>query len=170
MTATAIHEDRPQTNADASGAKGPDMSRTFESIADGHDYVIQDVDGQLPAQLRGTLYRNGPSRNEIAGTPFAHLFDGDGMLSQFVFADGQVHYRNRFVVTNHYLGEHSATRATLPRIRVPARGRADRQRISHAHRIQPRKHQRRPARRQPAGALGGRPSLACGPRHACHDR
>jgi all-trans-8'-apo-beta-carotenal 15,15'-oxygenase len=85
------------------------MSRVFETIPDGHDYTVEEIDGNIPAELRGTLYRNGPSRNEIAGTPFAHLFDGDGMLSQFTIADGQIHYRNRFVATNHYLGEHSAT-------------------------------------------------------------
>jgi all-trans-8'-apo-beta-carotenal 15,15'-oxygenase len=87
----------------------PKMNRVFEAIADGHDYTIEDIAGRIPDQLRGTLYRNGPSRNEIAGSPFAHLFDGDGMLSQFTFADGEVRYRNRFIATNHYLGERSAT-------------------------------------------------------------
>ena len=86
----------------------PDMGRVFETIADGHDYMVERVDGRLPSELRGTLYRNGPSRNEIDGNPFAHLFDGDGMLSQFVFTDGHVRYRNRFVRTTHYLGEQSA--------------------------------------------------------------
>jgi len=90
-------------------AEVPEMNRVFEAIADGHDYAIDRVDGILPRELRGTLYRNGPSRNEIGGSPFAHLFDGDGMLSQFTFADGGVRYRNRFVRTNHYRGERSAT-------------------------------------------------------------
>ena len=89
--------------------QAPDMSRVFETIADGYDYAVTEVEGRIPAELRGTLYRNGPSRNEITGTPFAHLFDGDGMLSQFVFSGDGVHYRNRFVRTNHYLGERSAS-------------------------------------------------------------
>jgi all-trans-8'-apo-beta-carotenal 15,15'-oxygenase len=88
--------------------RGPDMRRAFEPIADGHDYAIDQVEGTLPAALRGTLYRNGPGRTEIAGQPFAHLFDGDGMLSQFIFADGRLRYRNRFVRTTHYLNESSA--------------------------------------------------------------
>ena len=94
----------PKTNR----PDGPEMSRVFETIADGHDYTVERVDGSLPSELRGTLYRNGPSRNEIDGIPFAHLFDGDGMLSQFVFSDGHLRYRNRFVRTTHYLGEQSA--------------------------------------------------------------
>lgn len=93
-----------------SSSQSPDMSRVFETIADGYDYAIEDLDGSLPEQLRGTLYRNGPSRNEIAGSPFAHLFDGDGMLSQFTFTGEGVRYRNRFVATNHYRDERSATK------------------------------------------------------------
>ena len=94
---------------------GPNMSRSFESIPDGHDYVVEQIEGALPTELRGTLYRNGPGRNEIDGHPFGHLFDGDGMLSQFIFADGALRYRNRFVQTNHYLGERSAAE---PRFRT----------------------------------------------------
>jgi len=107
QTDRAAQTDQAQNTA-AGGPRGPDMSRVFETIADGHDYAVEDLDGSIPVELRGTLYRNGPSRNEIAGTPFAHLFDGDGMLSQFTISCGRVHYRNRFVRTNHYLGERSA--------------------------------------------------------------
>jgi all-trans-8'-apo-beta-carotenal 15,15'-oxygenase len=91
------------------------MSRVFESIADGHDYAIEEIEGTLPSQLRGTLYRNGPGRNEIDGNPFGHLFDGDGMLSQFIFDGDGIHYRNRFVQTTHYLGE---TSTASPRFRT----------------------------------------------------
>jgi all-trans-8'-apo-beta-carotenal 15,15'-oxygenase len=91
------------------------MSRVFEAIEDGHDYRIEQIEGRLPAELRGTLYRNGPGRNEIDGHPFGHLFDGDGMLSQFTFDGTGIRYRNRFVETNHYLGEKSAA---SPRFRT----------------------------------------------------
>lgn len=93
----------------------PEMRRVFATIADGHDYRVEKIEGRLPARLRGTLYRNGPGRNEIDGHPFGHLFDGDGMLSQFTFDGDGVRYRNRFVQTNHYLGEKSAA---APRFRT----------------------------------------------------
>ena len=86
------------------------------------------VDGTLPAELRGTLYRNGPRRNEIDGNPFAHLFDGDGMLSQFTFANSEVRYRNRFVATNHYLGER-APQSGAPQLRRAACRRRTGQRL-----------------------------------------
>ena len=91
----------------------PDVHRIFETLPDEHDYVIDELEGQVPAALVGTLYRNGPGKNDIDGKPFAHLFDGDGMLSQFTFRDGRVSYRNRFVRTNHFLAERDAHRPPM---------------------------------------------------------
>ncbi|OBI80587.1 carotenoid oxygenase family protein [Mycobacterium asiaticum] len=71
-----------------------------------HDYPVDDIDGCIPADLEGTLYRNGPGRwQDHSGRPLHHLFDGDGMLSAFSVADGSVHYRNKYVRTRHYLGK-----------------------------------------------------------------
>jgi all-trans-8'-apo-beta-carotenal 15,15'-oxygenase len=85
-----------------------DWHRIFDSLTEEHDYVVDEVEGVLPAQLTGTLYRNGPGINEVGGKPFAHLFDGHGMLSQFVIDDGRIHYRNRFVRTHKYGMEKNA--------------------------------------------------------------
>jgi all-trans-8'-apo-beta-carotenal 15,15'-oxygenase len=92
----------------SSPAATADWHRIFLSLPDEHDYDVREVVGRLPEGLVGTLYRNGPAKNEVGGKPYAHLFDGDGMLSQFTFADGRVHYRNRFVRTTHYLAERAA--------------------------------------------------------------
>jgi all-trans-8'-apo-beta-carotenal 15,15'-oxygenase len=95
----------PQTTA-----IGHDWHRIFDSLAEEHDYAVDDIEGQLPSQLVGTLYRNGPGINEVGGKPFAHLFDGHGMISQFVLDGGGVHYRNRFVRTHKYKVEKDADR------------------------------------------------------------
>src|SRR5687767_14382247 len=68
----------------------PDWHRIFETLPDEHDYAVDEVEGAVPRELQGTLYRNGPSRNEIGGKPYAHLFDGDGMLSQFKLSGGRI--------------------------------------------------------------------------------
>ncbi len=81
-----------------------DPYRIFDSLLAEHDYVIDQVEGRLPEGLRGTLYRNGPGRFEAGGQPFGHIFDGDGMLSMFAIDGERVHFRNRYVATNHYLG------------------------------------------------------------------
>lgn len=70
-----------------------------------YDYDVTDIDGRIPPELAGTLYRNGPGRwQDHSGRPLHHLFDGDGMISAFTIADGAVHYRNRYVRTKHYQG------------------------------------------------------------------
>ena len=93
-------------------AKPAGPHRIYEALEDEHDYLVEEFEGQLPRELRGTLYRNGPGRWGAAGQPLGQLFDGDGMLSMFVLQAGGVRYRNRYVRTTHYLG--SATSNGVP--------------------------------------------------------
>ena len=80
----------------------------LENLDVEHDYVIDDIEGQVPADLTGTFFRNGPGRQRIGGKPYGHWFDGDGMLCAFTFADGRVHFRNRYVRTPKYVEETAA--------------------------------------------------------------
>jgi all-trans-8'-apo-beta-carotenal 15,15'-oxygenase len=77
----------------------------FRTLAEEHDYRIDEIDGQVPAGLRGTLYRNGSGRNDLGGRWFPHWFDGDGMISAIRFDDSGIHYRNRYVATENYRDE-----------------------------------------------------------------
>jgi len=67
------------------------------------------VTGELPRELNGTLYRNGP--NPQFDSPGAHWFVGDGMLHAFHLENGDASYRNRWVRTPKFLAEHDAGRA-----------------------------------------------------------
>jgi carotenoid cleavage dioxygenase-like enzyme len=62
------------------------------------------VEGEIPADLCGTLYRNGPSQRFSPRGDY-HLFAGDGMVHSFEIANGKVDYRNRWVRTNKWLLE-----------------------------------------------------------------
>ena len=106
-----LQADPPKT------AATQDWHRIFDSLTEEHDYVVDEIEGALPAQLTGTLYRNGPGNNEVGGKPFAHLFDGHGMLSQFAIDGGRVHYRNRFVRTHKYEIEKNADEPAGARLR-----------------------------------------------------
>ena len=88
----------------ADGAAYP-WSAGFRTLAEEHDYRIDDIDGQVPTGLRGTLYRNGSGRNDLGGQWFPHWFDGDGMISAIRFDDRGIHYRNRYVATDNYRDE-----------------------------------------------------------------
>jgi carotenoid cleavage dioxygenase-like enzyme len=67
------------------------------------------ITGELPRELNGTLYRNGP--NPQFSSPGAHWFVGDGMLHAFHLENGGASYRNRWVRTPKWLAEHDAGRA-----------------------------------------------------------
>jgi len=90
-----------------------DWHRIFDALPEEHDYVVDEIEGRLPEALVGTLYRNGPGKNEVGGKPYAHLFDGDAMLSQFVFDGRTVRYRNKYVQTTHYLAERAADKPLM---------------------------------------------------------
>jgi carotenoid cleavage dioxygenase-like enzyme len=66
-----------------------------------------EVEGELPADLRGIHLRNteNPVHESIG---LYHPFDGDAMLHQIEFADGRASYRNRFVRTDGFLAEQAA--------------------------------------------------------------
>ena len=60
-----------------------------------HDLAVV---GEIPRELRGAYYRNGPNP-QYAPRGSYHWFDGDGMIHGFFFEDGRCSYRNRWVRT-----------------------------------------------------------------------
>ena len=85
-----------------------DWRQGYESQPQEFEYIIDDIEGEIPVDLSGTLYRNGPGLLEIQGTPLQHPFDGDGMICAFTFKNGHCFFRNRFVKTKEYLAEQKA--------------------------------------------------------------
>ncbi|MGY3444452.1 MULTISPECIES: carotenoid oxygenase family protein [unclassified Bradyrhizobium] len=73
------------------------------------DAPFPKISGELPRELNGTLYRNGP--NPQFDVPGAHWFVGDGMLHAFHLENGRASYRNRWVRTAKWQAEHDAGRA-----------------------------------------------------------
>ncbi len=80
----------------------------YRSLYNEFDYWIDDVEGEIPPALAGTLFRNGPGLMDIGGTPIQHPFDGDGMICAIAFKDGKAHFRNRYVRTEGYCAEQAA--------------------------------------------------------------
>lgn len=64
-----------------------------------------EVEGSVPSDLRGTLYRNGPGRFQRGGVPYAHFLDGDGFVSAWELKDGRCRYRGDFVRTEEFKAE-----------------------------------------------------------------
>jgi all-trans-8'-apo-beta-carotenal 15,15'-oxygenase len=82
----------------------------YRSQPEEYAYWIDDIVGEIPAELEGTLFRNGPGLLDIHGYDVHHPFDGDGMISSIAIKGGRAFYRNRFVRTEGYVSEQAAKR------------------------------------------------------------
>ena len=63
------------------------------------------ITGEMPRDLCGTLYRNGPNPQFAPRGPY-HWFAGDGMIHAFHIENGNVSYKNRWVRTPKWEIEH----------------------------------------------------------------
>ncbi len=97
MTNTISQTDRPYNIEE--------WKQGYDSQPNEYEYEITDIEGNIPADLLGTLFRNGPGLLDIGGSAIHHPFDGDGMISAFSFKNGKAYYRNRFVKTEAYVKE-----------------------------------------------------------------
>ncbi len=69
---------------------------------------LKVIRGEVPPNLSGIFYRNGPGRLERNNEWVHHPFDGDGMIVSFKFQQGNVLITNRFVRTAAWVEEEKA--------------------------------------------------------------
>ena len=69
-----------------------------------------EIEGELPRELNGSLYRIGPNPH-FKPLGSYHWFDGDGMVHAFILRDGRAAYRNRYVRTDGLKAEMKQGRA-----------------------------------------------------------
>jgi carotenoid cleavage dioxygenase len=83
-------------------------------------YELTDVEGEIPREIHGTLYRNGPSQRILPkeGYEALHLFDGDGLVHAFRFDEGRVHYSGKFVRNRSFEIEEREGRFCMPSVGV----------------------------------------------------
>ena len=77
----------------------------FRMEGDALDLIVE---GEIPRELRGALYRNGPNQRFSPRGGIYHPFGGDGMIHAFFFENGRVDYRNRWVRTERFRREDAA--------------------------------------------------------------
>ena len=85
-----------------------EWQKGYESLKTEYNYWIDEIEGQIPQALNGTLFRNGPGLLDINGQPIHHPFDGDGMISAIALQDGRAYFHNRFIRTAAYVEEQQA--------------------------------------------------------------
>ena len=94
---------------DGSQPINPYLVGNFAPVRSEDDFQLE-VEGELPAELAGAFYRNGPNP-QFAPRDDYHWFSGDGMVHGFFVENGKVRYRNRYVRTPKWRTEHEAGRA-----------------------------------------------------------
>lgn len=75
---------------------------------------LRVVQGKVPGQLRGTLYRNGPNPMFPPLGEFHHWFLGEGMVHAISLKDGNVTYANRWVATDQFNDQKAAGKRLAP--------------------------------------------------------
>lgn len=85
------------------------------------DEIVADeleIIGELPEDLYGAYYRNGPNP-VFKPTNAYHPFDGDGMLHAVYFKEGKASYRNSYIHTKALLRERAKGHAIWPGVMGP---------------------------------------------------
>src|SRR5947207_10333396 len=95
---------------DGNARINPYLAGNFAPIRSEDDFDLT-VLGEIPADLRGALFRTGPNPQFEPRDPNHHWFAGDGMIHGFYLADGKASYRNRYVRTPKWELENAAGRA-----------------------------------------------------------
>lgn len=108
--------------APALAAAQPDWFAAMGDVAgDIAPQALARIHGRAPADLAGTLYRNGPARFRLGGTAVGHWFDGDGLIRAWSLRDGQASLRARFVETVKRRVDGKAGAMVQPGFKTPAR-------------------------------------------------
>lgn len=88
----------------------PLLQGVFEPIRCECDCPDLVIEGAVPEDLSGALYRTGPNP-QFAPRGKYNPLQGDGMIHAFTISSGRVSYRNRWVRTRRWSLEHDAGRA-----------------------------------------------------------
>jgi carotenoid cleavage dioxygenase len=92
----------------------------YASLTEEYDIPALDIEGALPTELSGSLYRVGPNPQYVPRDNNYHWFSGDGMVHAFHIDKGRVSYSNRWTRTPKWQLEHAAGRALFGTFGNPA--------------------------------------------------
>jgi all-trans-8'-apo-beta-carotenal 15,15'-oxygenase len=75
-----------------------------------HGFEPLTVEGTLPPELRGTLYRNGPGQFGQFGTRYSHPFEADGAVTAVRLGEGRALGASRITPSAGLVEERAAGR------------------------------------------------------------
>jgi carotenoid cleavage dioxygenase len=78
---------------------------------------VEVIQGSVPRELEGTLYRCGPDRQYPPMLGDDIFIDGEGIVSMFRFEDGHVDFKSRWVRNERFVLQEKARRSLFGRYR-----------------------------------------------------
>ncbi len=108
---------KPKPRQDAAWVRGMQPRFDEEKIAS-----ISRIDGKLPVDLKGNLYRIGPGKHQAGKDHYQHWFDGDGMVCHFRMDGQRVSFQNRYVRTPWFEREQKAGKSLYMNFGTPMFG------------------------------------------------
>jgi hypothetical protein len=84
-----------------------DWENFYRTVKTEQSYFASEIEGEIPVDLQGSIFRNGPGRFDRGGKRYEHVLDGDGHILKFVL-DGssqRAHISNKYVRTAEFVAE-----------------------------------------------------------------
>ncbi len=100
------------------GIDNPYLHGVYAPVDAEHKVDALEVEGELPQDLCGSYYRNGPNPRFQPANRY-HPFDGDGMVHAVHVADGKASYNNRWIQTEALVDETAAGESVSPGVMGP---------------------------------------------------
>lgn len=75
-------------------------------------WMLEEIEGEIPKEINGTLYRTAPGESERFGVKFKHAFDGDAFVSGYSMRDGKIWLNARFINSPERVNEQAAGKMT----------------------------------------------------------
>lgn len=82
-----------------------------DNLSREHGFEPLRIEGTLPPELHGTLYRQGPGLFELFGTKYQHVFETDGAVTAVRLEDGKAWGASRLVQSEGLQRERNKGRA-----------------------------------------------------------
>jgi all-trans-8'-apo-beta-carotenal 15,15'-oxygenase len=100
------------TKLHASTAQQSNLSARLwsEDLPREHGFEPLELEGAIPGELRGTLYRNGPGKFGLFGTRYSHPFESDGAVTAIRIENGRAFGASRIHATAGLVEERKAGR------------------------------------------------------------
>ena len=107
-TALAVAGSAKANSPKSPAEPAPEWMTLLARAAPPNQNYAPRIEGDLPRDLNGDLFRNGPGLFERGGVRKRHLLDGDGVIQRLSFRGGDAHYRSAFVRTQKFVEEEKA--------------------------------------------------------------